>query len=359
MKHSTRLFLKLVCSILVITNISLVSAEQTEYVAVDLGRLSVDDTISVAAGINSRSQIVGSSRLDIEHSAAFIWAEDDGMTDIGHLNDLGKWTFANEINERGDIAGSSRTTETGSDHAFLWTEQDGMTDLGVLGRHRSNARGINNRGDVVGWSYVAPRGWHAFLWTQEQGMIDLGIFEGANATSIATAVNDRRIVVGSSSFGEKGDEKSYPFVWSEEDGMTYLGSIDNIPGAALDINNRGEIIGVSRNDSGQAVAVLWKKNREIIELGNFGGIFGQPFSINELGEIVGVSRDTDGVGQPFIWTMDGGMQKLETLPGGNGGFATHINNRGQIVGASCVSGDLINGNCGSGGEMHATLWERN
>ena len=49
-------------------------------------------------------------------------------------------------------------------HAFLW--KDGtMTDLGTLGGATSWAYGINNRGQVVGYSETASGEMRAFLWT--------------------------------------------------------------------------------------------------------------------------------------------------------------------------------------------------
>jgi len=39
-----------------------------------------------------------------------------------------------------------------------------MTDLGTLGGEYSVARGINGRGQVVGWSATADGRHHAFLW---------------------------------------------------------------------------------------------------------------------------------------------------------------------------------------------------
>lgn len=41
-----------------------------------------------------------------------------------------------------------------------------MTDLGTLGGITSRARGINNRGQVIGTGYLASGEYHAALWTR-------------------------------------------------------------------------------------------------------------------------------------------------------------------------------------------------
>jgi probable HAF family extracellular repeat protein len=52
--------------------------------------------------------------------------------------------------------------------AFLF-ENGVMTDLGTLpGDNQSIAQGINNRGQVAGYSAPDSSVWHAVLWTRER-----------------------------------------------------------------------------------------------------------------------------------------------------------------------------------------------
>ena len=94
------------------------------------------------------------------------------------LESLGsRYSWANSINEEGQIVGMSVTTR-GEFHAFLWQEGQGMQDLGTLGGH-SIAHSINNAGQVVGYSTTATREDHAFLWEAEKENAGFGDPGGA------------------------------------------------------------------------------------------------------------------------------------------------------------------------------------
>ncbi len=142
--------------------------------------------------INDQEQIVG-------------WTRTSTAT-VGFLLDHGKLTriapmktrycLVNGINAQGDIVG---LYEAGSyTRAFLWRHGN-TTDLGMLhGGNSSSARGINNKGQIVGIAFTNKDVGHAFLW-QNGKMLDLNehITEGsAWRLECAVSINDTGEIVG-------------------------------------------------------------------------------------------------------------------------------------------------------------------
>ena len=93
------------------------------------------------------------------------------------------------INDAGQVVGYSETAN-GQIHAFI-TGPDGagMTDLGTLGGDFSIAYGINDAGQVVGESTTDNGQIHAFITGPDGvGMTDLGTLGG----SYSSASRDQR-----------------------------------------------------------------------------------------------------------------------------------------------------------------------
>jgi len=157
--------------------------------------------------------------------------------------------FVAAINERGQAAGISSDcgASTTRQHAVLWSEDGPVTDLGSFGGPINGAMDINNHGQVVGFAGLPGNtgALRAFLWTARDGMRDLGA--GPPGTdlflSVAIGINDNGQVVGWSctqNFADCGG-------WIWQDGvMTDLTSLlpEGSPWnviAGTSINSRGEI----------------------------------------------------------------------------------------------------------------------
>ena len=125
--------------------------------------------------------------------------------------------------------------------------------------------------------------------------------------------------------------------------VTDLGTFGGIAGAANAVNNRGSVVGNAFADLERTAprAFLWQ-NGAATDLGTLGGPNSSAHFLNERGEVTGSAETStpDPLGEnfcgsgliclPFLW-KDGLMTPLPTL-GGNNGYATGINNRGQVVG---------------------------
>jgi len=227
---------------------------------------------SRAAAIDPYGRIAGSSyTLGASDKRAFLW-EGGPLLDLGTL---GGDASAEGMNDRREVVGSSRLGGAGTArHAFIW--RDGvMTDLGVLpGEEHSIAYDIDASGDVAGSSWhtetsLMLQAEQATLWHDRGAQIvDLGPTPGPPAcvsgypyytVNTARALNNCGQVVGDARcLGGGGPAAA--FVW--QDGVMQNLN-DLVPAAsgwnlltALDVNDRGEIVGAGTAPNGELHAYL-------------------------------------------------------------------------------------------------------
>jgi probable HAF family extracellular repeat protein len=114
-----------------------------------------------------------------------------------------------------------------------------------------------------------------------------------------------------------------------------LGTLGGATSVAADVNEAGQIIGMSDLPDSSYHAYLWEDGI-MTDLGAEPGIASYAFGVNDYGQVVGrVYTNTPPITDfPVIW-VDGVATPLATLPG-NTGDARAINNVGQIVGESSM-----------------------
>ncbi len=291
---------------------------------VDLGTLG--GSFSVAFALNDRGMAAGAATNTILDPDSFgealigfpsstqwhaaLW-QNGSIQDLGTLGD-GPASVANFVNERGQVAGNSYTNSIPGVygiptlHPFLW-ENGQMVDLGSLGGVYANANGLNNRGQVAGFSTLTGDlgGGHAFLWARG-AMQDLGFLGGSYSFSEANVINDDGEIAGHSA---TADGAFRGFRW-KRGVMTDLGSVPGYDSSNTGgINAKGQIAGWAYNGDSDAPshAVLWDKDGPGIDL----NIFVPPGSdlelteansINDRGEVVGTALLPNGDAHVFLLT---------------------------------------------------------
>jgi probable HAF family extracellular repeat protein len=219
-------------------------------VMADLGGLA--GRSSLATWLNNRQRMVGASELEqldpTGYPAYHAFVRQRGVvTDLGTLG--GPNSYASAINASGQVTGEADLNwdidpilGIPDFHAVVW-QNGAVTDLGTLGGTFSESNAINDRGEVVGYSFLPGNvDIHAFLW-QDGAMQDLGTVAG-DSDSVAKFVSTGGQVLGGS-----GTLSSavHAFLW-QNGRMTDLNTlISSASGWQLQvadgINARGQIIG--------------------------------------------------------------------------------------------------------------------
>jgi probable HAF family extracellular repeat protein len=306
-------------------------AAAQQYTITDLGGFG-GGNVSEGYAINTIGQVAGYARFANFNAHGFKWTKRTGLVDLGSIPPKTNFSVAEGINSFGDVVGYSDYNQYLQQHGVLWSHGT-FTDMGALnGGTDSQANGINDLGQIAGWSNGNGEP-HAMLWSKQGGWQDLGTLPGGYYSQ-GIAINVYGAVAG---FSNAADGQWHGFLWNAVAGMQELpflaGYYDSA--SANGINNLGQVAGGSG-----CCAVIWQNNKEHT-VQNLGTLPGQSwstaFGINDLGQVVGWSGFI-----AFLWTPENGMQDLNTLIPSNSGWvlstANGINSRGQIVGQGTING---------------------
>jgi probable HAF family extracellular repeat protein len=282
------------------------------YNVVDLGSFR-------ANAINKAGVLAGTISIT-DHAA--LW-QNGTIQDLGTLG--GATSFAYDLNNLGQAVGLAQTSSGSS--AFFWNSTLGMQGLGAVGW----GYGVNDAGQVVG--AIANGSFpHCFIWDSTHGLTDLGTFGGTG--SQARAINQTGQMVG------WVEDLSVPSScgYIRDSGTGHLTVLAPLPGKtasrALDINDAGQVIGTSGSYTstmhgpayGYLEACLWQ-NGVMSDLG-----MPSANGINNLGQVVGGK---------YLWA-NGVLTDLNTLVDPSSGWvitsAADINDAGQIVGQGTLNG---------------------
>ena len=269
-----------------------------------------------------------------------------------------------------------------------------ITDLGTLGGPFSEATSVASDGLISGAATLANGTQHATLWFK--GLkLDLGTpgFDAKNSAKLNSTgftTNDFAQVVGVAEVSpqQKDSEnfcgfgtglKCVPFLW-EDGAMTTLPLLGGKNGQAISINDRGQAVGVAEEgamdthcvapQTNDFEAAIWGPGRgEVQKLRPLpGDSVGIGLWVNDKGQVVGQSGSCGNtllpplaVGPHAVLWENGTVTDLGDLGGKClvpcksaalgplGNTALFINNQGQVVGTSVLTGEET---------QHAFLWTR-
>jgi probable HAF family extracellular repeat protein len=212
--------------------------------------------------------------------------------------------------------------------AIIWDSTNGMQSIGSFGGD-SYASGINDSGQVTGWSYYADNTQRAFIWTLAGGMVDLG---SPGSSSVGNAINAAGNVVGS---GTDLDNHLVAFYWTPADGMVVIGR-----GQAYAINDRNEVTGQYSLADGSKHTFFWSPRmrapQDLGTLSNGWDTIG--LAINNLHHVAGFAYDDSGAGQTFVWNKSGGFHLFDNTANSIFAAAYGISDRDEIVGYTFANG---------------------
>lgn len=282
---------------------------------------------SRVSSINNFGQVVGSITTDGFDSQAVTWVSGT----IVPLNNLGStYSAAIGINDQGRIVGGGTNTNH-SLQAYDWRggTPTVLTPLSTEANHDTVARQINNAGQIVGSSRADDGWYHAMLWQNGQA-IDLGV-QGND--SRAFAINQQGAVVGD---WLKADRSSYQATYWDSNGVAHRFGPDR--SSAVAINDFGDmLVKVTPtvppdNNPNATQAYIYRSATDHQPIALFAdGRAVYANAMNNARQVVGQGTDNGA----FLWSEQGGAVKLSQYVLG---FDTHglasangINQHGQIV----------------------------
>lgn len=272
------------------------------------GPASGYSAMSFAFGINETDMVVGYSTSP--NYQAFMWNSGGGMVGLGFLpsggGSPGPTSYAFGVEDMGLIVGYAS-----SDTTYKAIRYDGEMSVLPDISGSAQARAVNNHRDIAGYTLINGSSYQAFVQTSGGNTIWLGTLgvpsTATLASSLAYGINDLGEVVGYSTSPLSSTEA---FIWSSALGMRPLGDLpgNNYYSIAYGINNNGQVVGTSISSiSGNYDAFLWDATHGMVSLntlvdGASGWYLREARAINNNGQIVGYGQNPAGAREAFLLT---------------------------------------------------------
>lgn len=254
---------------------------------------------------------------------------------LGTLGGNGAYPgFSNKeagINDAGQVVGFSFAAG-GEKHAFVKSPGQAMVDLNLVlppGTNESRARGINNSGNVAGFFHDDSTGDHASVWVPSAGGYLWASLGGDNSQCLGINATDD--VVGLGYVGLY----SHAYVKPKGENGVDLGIPSGyLESRATGINGAKTIVGYLTGATGYTACVWYPAGASWTAATSlFGVADSKALAINNQGQAVGYKL----IAGEFYAVLKSTGQPLQDLGGivpGGGSLAYDINDSGWVVGSA-------------------------
>ena len=249
-------------------------------------------------------------------------------------------TVANDINNSGRIVGFYRDA-TLAFHGFVYdpvSDSFGSIDYtNSVCTTGTDARGINERGDIVGTCTDNANNFYGYLRTAD-GFTS--IQAPGHLSTIPQRISSDGHIVGcihdtnmsTTMFGMSRDANGFSFFGGMFGGLNGIGFMHN--GVSPDATN---VAGLFMDTAVNRARAYIVRDGVIMPFDYPGSTLTQAWDVNARGDVVGVYRDTAGRIHGYLRSVDGAFTSID-FPGATLTRAFGINASGDIVGTYIVSG---------------------
>lgn len=282
----------------------------------DLGTPGV--TPSRASDIDNAGQIVGSYLDESGFFRAFLYSPSTSPPTFTIIPTLGGDTNSAEaISPNGRYVVGSSENGSFDSHAFRYdTTTDQVIDLGTLGGFQSEATGVNNQGQVVGWSQDDEGRLFGFLWDPSDGVLQ-ALETPEEGISRAWAIDNDRHISGEVSF-PSGQTRGVTWLAGGGSPPPIQTQLEPVPGfansALKDRNYAGLGVGSSDNGYPDISATAWLSDSSAVNLDVLfpGQVLNSADDVNSLGDVV-VNPLQGSEGSGAVLLVQGAVQQRHIL----------------------------------------------
>ena len=238
-------------------------------------------------------------------------------------------TTIGALNDRGMVAAQTRVAVDQVPAPFAplrWTAGSGRTMLARLNPEGDSfTTDINNRGEIVGSARTGPGDapFRAVRWTAQNRLMLLQAPAGYSHT-FAGVINEHDVTAGS---GNDAAGNTTVLLWDAAGRVSILGALGARSAAPVDINDRGEIVGLLNQPDPDFQSFLYTPGKPTLRI----GAATVATAFNQAGEVAGRIVRENEENHAFYFSRKRGLVDLHPRQYGVS-EAGDINDSGVLVG---------------------------